>query len=267
MVNDGRKAVQVASRVAGTAALVGLGTAVGYSVVRWLGLFTPLTAAASLGALPSTAVAKPERLVVITSACGCGGLHLDDAVEIVKEIYDLEPGPLSLALHMTGSSTTVAKYLARAIRKSPHTVTAYVPYFALSGGTILALSADEIVMDESAMLGPVDPQLWRFSAHDLADLARTKPIAELDEQFYLLGRESEKALAETLALVRELVNSDAAVARLMGENTTHGHPITFDEAVEMGLRVRRGVPKEIRDYLDRVLLEQKEDDGPLIILR
>jgi len=34
----------------------------------------------------------------------------------------------------------------------------FVPDYAVSGGTLIALAADEIVMCEHAVLGPVDPQ-------------------------------------------------------------------------------------------------------------
>jgi ClpP class serine protease len=34
----------------------------------------------------------------------------------------------------------------------------------MSGGTLIALAADEIVMSEHALLGPTDPQIGKFSA-------------------------------------------------------------------------------------------------------
>lgn len=36
--------------------------------------------------------------------------------------------------------------------------TSFVPHYAMSGGTLIALSAAEIVMGPNAVLGPVDPQ-------------------------------------------------------------------------------------------------------------
>ena len=34
-----------------------------------------------------------------------------------------------------------------------------MPHYAMSGGTLIALAADEIVMSDHAVLGPVDPQM------------------------------------------------------------------------------------------------------------
>ena len=43
-------------------------------------------------------------------------------------------------------------------------MTAVVPHYAMSGGTLIALAADEIVIDTHAVLGPVDPQLGQYAA-------------------------------------------------------------------------------------------------------
>jgi len=43
----------------------------------------------------------------------------------------------------------------------------------MSGGTLIALSADEIVMGEQAVLGPVDPQLGQYPAASLIQLKKT----------------------------------------------------------------------------------------------
>jgi len=43
-------------------------------------------------------------------------------------------------------------------------VTVFVPHYAMSGGTLIALTADEIVMDPNAVLGPVDPQIGNMPA-------------------------------------------------------------------------------------------------------
>ncbi|MGB6808924.1 MAG: hypothetical protein WBE81_20350, partial [Pseudolabrys sp.] len=34
-----------------------------------------------------------------------------------------------------------------------------VPVYAMSGGTLIALAADEIVLGEFSVLGPIDPQI------------------------------------------------------------------------------------------------------------
>ena len=64
-----------------------------------------------------------------------------------------------------------AEQIARALHKHPAKVTVFVPHYAMSGGTLLALAADEIVMDENAVLGPVDPQIGQWPAASIIKVA------------------------------------------------------------------------------------------------
>src|SRR5207237_1424898 len=75
-----------------------------------------------------------------------------------------------------------ALQLARAIRGHKVKVTVFVPHYAMSGGTLIALSADEIVMSKHAVLGPIDPQLGQFPAASLVKVVEQKPIAEIDDE-------------------------------------------------------------------------------------
>lgn len=52
----------------------------------------------------------------------------------------------------------------------------FVPDYAVSGGKLIALAADEIVMCENAVLGPADPQLGEYPAASILKATRQKPI-------------------------------------------------------------------------------------------
>jgi ClpP class serine protease len=43
---------------------------------------------------------------------------------------------------------------------------------------LIALAADEIIMSEHAVLGPVDPQVGQHPAASILKVARQKPVAE-----------------------------------------------------------------------------------------
>jgi len=49
-----------------------------------------------------------------------------------------------------------------------------VPHYAMSGGTLLALAADEVIMDENAVLCPVDPQLGEYPAASIVKIIDEK---------------------------------------------------------------------------------------------
>src|SRR5438445_5933605 len=103
--------------------------------------------------------------------------------------------PLDLILHTPGGLVLAATQIARAIFKHKGKVTVFVPHCAMSGGTLLALAADEIVMCEHAVLGPVDPQLGEYPAASILKAAHQKPIAEVDDKTVILGDHAEKGIA------------------------------------------------------------------------
>lgn len=206
-----------------------------------------------------------ERLLVVAPDPRLG-IDFEAAVETVAAMKSLEPGPLALAVHTLGGQASAVHYLARAIRSSPHEVTAYVPYVAMSGGTIIALAANSLVMDRGAVLGPVDPQFIWGPGHILRELLQRSP-EHLNEEYFIAGREAEKAIAETGSLLEELDVPPAARGRLINGDTTHGHSITLDEAVNLGLPVQEGVPAEIRERVDRAIQEQRDNRGPFLVFK
>jgi ClpP class serine protease len=75
---------------------------------------------------------------------------------------------IGLILHTPGGLVLAATQIADALRSHPAKVTVFVPHYAMSGGALLALSSDEIVMAPHAVLGPVDPQLGQHAAASVA---------------------------------------------------------------------------------------------------
>jgi ClpP class serine protease len=122
----------------------------------------------------------------------------------------------------------------------------------MSGGTLIALAADEIVMCEHAVLGPVDPQLGEYPAASILKAAHQKPIAEVDDKTLILADQAEKAIAQMRQEVSELLagtrpaEKAAEIAKLMTSGTwTHDYPITYERGHELGLPVRNDMPENM----------------------
>ena len=178
-------------------------------------------------------------------------IDVDDSEEVLRAIHLTDPTvPLDIVLHTPGGLVLAALQIARAIHKHQGKVTAVVPHYAMSGGTLIALAADEIVMSEHAVIGPVDPQLGQYPAASILKAVARKPVAEVDDETLILADQSEKAITQVRDSVRELLadkfkeNGKAdELARLLSEGTwTHDHPITFDAAKGFGLPVRSDIP-------------------------
>ena len=184
-------------------------------------------------------------------------INIEDSEEILRAIKLTGPDmPIDLIIHTPGGLLLAASQIARALKRHPGKVTVYVPHYAMSGGTLIALAADEIVMDENAVLGPVDPQLGQFPAASVIRAARVKSPLHLDDQTLVMLDLAEKAIQQVESLVLELIGDKLPaekareMARLLAEGYwTHDRPITYEELKRWGFNVSCEVPTEIFELM------------------
>src|ERR1700704_3780504 len=156
-------------------------------------------------------------------------IDVNDSEEVLRAIHLPDAAvPIDIVLHTPGGVVLASLQIARALHKHQGKVTAFVPHYAMSGGTLIALAADEIVMSEYAVLGPVDPQLGEYPAASILKAVAKKPIAEIDDETLILADQAEKAMAQVCESVRELLATKCPdgkaeeLARLLSEGTwTH----------------------------------------------
>src|SRR5881396_2903594 len=149
-------------------------------------------------------------------------IDINDSEEVLRAIHLTDPEiPIDLVLHTPGGLVLAATQIARAIFTRKGKVTVFVPHYAMSGGTLLALAADEIIMSRYAVLGPVDPQLGEYPAASILKAAHQKPVAEVDDKTLILADQAEKAIAQMRQEVDELLKDKysadeaATMAKLM----------------------------------------------------
>ena len=184
-------------------------------------------------------------------------IDINDSEEVLRAIHLTDPAvPLDIVLHTPGGLVLAALQIARAIHKHKGKVTAFVPHYAMSGGTLIALAASEIVMSEYAVLGPVDPQLGQRPAASILKAVSRKPVAKIDDETLIQADQAEKALSQVHQSVRELLSTKTSddkaeeLAKLLSEGTwTHDHPITYETAKGFGLPVRSDIPAEFLDLM------------------
>jgi ClpP class serine protease len=180
-------------------------------------------------------------------------IDVNDSEQVLRAIHMTDPEmPLDLILHTPGGLVLASLQIARAIRKHRGKVTVFVPHYAMSGGTLIALAAHEIVMSEHAVLGPVDPQVGKHPASSLLKVVRQKPLADVDDETLILADQAEKAVVQVRSSVREILDGRMPpekadeLAGLLSEGTwTHDYPITFEEARRLGLPVRSEMPESV----------------------
>src|ERR1700704_2746810 len=110
-------------------------------------------------------------------------IDVNDSGEVLRAIHLTDPEvPLDIVLHTPGGLVLASLQIARAIHQHKGKVTAFVPHYAMSGGTLIALAADEIVMSEYAVVGPVDPQVGQYAAASVLKAVSRKPIERVDDE-------------------------------------------------------------------------------------
>src|SRR6202171_4182933 len=133
-------------------------------------------------------------------------IDINDSEDVLRAIQMTDADvPLDLVLHTPGGLVLAALQIAKAVREHKGKVTVFVPHYAMSGGTLIALAADEIVMCEHSVLGPVDPQLGEYPAASILQAVHRKPIAEVDDKTLILADQAEKALVQMQYQVSELL--------------------------------------------------------------
>jgi len=184
-------------------------------------------------------------------------IDIDDSEAVIDAINRTDSDvPIDIVLHTPGGLVVAAYQIARAIRRHRGRTTVFVPHHALSGGTLIALAADQIVMSPHAVLGPVDPQVGPYPAASLLRVVRSKAIENIEDETLILADQAEKAMIQLRSIVQEMLTSrypretvDELAELLTQGSWTHDYPINFDQAKGLGLNVSDDMPVEILELM------------------
>jgi ClpP class serine protease len=184
-------------------------------------------------------------------------IDLEDAQTIIAAIKSTpEDMPIDFVIHTPGGLVLAAMQIARAVEAHKAKVTVYVPVYAMSGGTLIALAADEIVLGEFSVLGPIDPQIAGLPAASIIKARDSKPVESVFDLTLVLSDVAEKALAQVKQGAVELLTprmersaAEALAAKLAGGHWTHDYALTAQEARALGLPVKVGMPPEVMQLM------------------
>jgi len=191
-------------------------------------------------------------------------IDIEDSEQVLRAIRLTDPNvPIDVVLHTPGGLVLAAEQIACALNRHKAKVTVFVPHYAMSGGTLVAMAADEIVLDPNGVLGPVDPQLqlpqgggYVPAVSVLAALETQN--ANRDDQTLIMADVAKKAIAQVNQTVYALLRGNqmeeskaTELAKRLSEGCwTHDYPISAGEARELGLPVTEEMPKEIYALMD-----------------
>jgi ClpP class serine protease len=184
-------------------------------------------------------------------------IDINDSEEVLRAIQMTDADvPLDLVLHTPGGLVLAALQIAKAAREHKAKVTVFVPHYAMSGGTLIALAADEIVMCEHSVLGPIDPQLGELPAASLIKVVEQKPMAKIDDKTLIMADVGRKAITQVKQAANELLTrhlpaeqATALAEKLSAGIWTHDYPIWASTGKSLGLPVSTKMPNGVLQLL------------------
>jgi ClpP class serine protease len=184
-------------------------------------------------------------------------IDINDSEEVLRAIQMTDDDiPLDIILHTPGGLVLAALQIARAIHEHKAKVTVFVPHYAMSGGTLIALAADEIVMSKHAVLGPIDPQVGQSPAASLIKAVEQKPIERVKDETLVMADVGRKAIAQLKQSASDILKkrlapdkADALAEKLSTGTWTHDYPLFAATARELGLPVSTDIPNDVLDLM------------------
>lgn len=197
-------------------------------------------------------------------------INIEDSEQVLRAIKLTDNDvAIDLILHTPGGLALAARQIAHALENHKAKVTVFVPHYAMSGGTLIALAADEIVMDPNAVLGPVDPQLNEYPAASILKAVSQKDKNKVDDQTLILADVSEKAIAQLKGVVRNILKGKLgdAKAEVLAETLatgtwTHDYPLTYEELKQLELPVSADMLPEVYEFME--LYPQPKQKAPSV---
>jgi ClpP class serine protease len=186
-------------------------------------------------------------------------ITIEDSEQVLRAIrMTPKDMPIDFIIHTPGGIALAATQIANALADHKAEVRVIVPHYAMSGGTLIALAADKIIMDEHAVLGPVDPQLGQEPAASIVKVKELKEPKDIDDQTLIKIDMSEKALKQMYEYVKNLLlkkgfdeEKASKIAQELSQGKwTHDYPLTVDYLKELGLNVSTDVPEEVYALMD-----------------
>ncbi|WP_275266206.1 SDH family Clp fold serine proteinase [Calorimonas adulescens] len=122
----------------------------------------------------------------------------------------------------------------------------------------MAPAADEIIMDENAVLGPVDPQIGNYPAASILKVLELKDKRYIDDETLILADMANKAKAQVMDCVYEILRANnmeedraLEIAKILTEGRwPHDYPITCKDLKNMGLNVNHNMPLEVYQLME-----------------
>jgi len=178
---------------------------------------------------------------------------MNDVMRLLGLLQLKKNNKYHLIIHTDGGDCTSVDVLSRLLSECKCKIYTYIPKYAYSAGSMLAICGDKIYMNWYSLMGPIDTQIdydedETFSAKYVKEF-RKKSWAKDKE--YLYGLEAEAIHNDDEFIISRILRKnnkkDRIIKRLLNTKYSHGISFTYQDIKEMGLPVINDVPEFIMD--------------------
>ncbi|MFQ5910263.1 MAG: hypothetical protein ACE5IJ_06020 [Thermoplasmata archaeon] len=185
-------------------------------------------------------------------------IEIEDSEKVLLNIKRAgKSQPIDLILHTPGGVALAAQMIAIALKTHRGRVTVHIPFYAMSGGTLIALAADEIRMERFSVMGALDPQIDGLPSNSLVSILERKPIQAVEDKTIVLADIAKLSIVEVQEFIRWLLKrrmkakeAKSLAEYLTGGYISHDEPISYDAIKGYGLPVKLGVPEIVYEFFD-----------------
>ncbi len=159
--------------------------------------------------------------------------------------------PIKVVINTVGGDLFACDKILDKLIKHPYGYIAYILNEAMSAGTIIALGAKEIVMNDDSYLGKIDPQvrteLGMVSAINFCDFTIHRSC--LDSITYNTYKSSIQALNYVTDILKKIINNqnlyESICEKMIYLDQPHFKKFNVSECQKIGLPVRQPTEDEL----------------------
>lgn len=173
-------------------------------------------------------------------------ISAEDLMKIEKQVRKFKGKDFDFIINTFGGDLFASIKIAKFLKAYKGKVRVFVPKYAMSGGTMIALGADEIIMDKQASLGPIDPQLGNlfkyYSSRAWNEIIKKKGKKADDDSYAmaLIGNQVTKIareVANDLVDIKNKKKKRKTVKALVEGMIAHCYQFNYKQLKKLGLKV------------------------------
>lgn len=178
---------------------------------------------------------------------------------------------INIIIQTSGGSATFSEAICYRIlnHKGKGKIKCYIPNYAFSGGWLIALCCDEIIMSENTIVTPCDGQLlWNddktYSASSISEAVKYKQnLNQTIKEAWLATNaeatkfvERHKKLIEKIGKIKSYKSVDILYTEFFSGKYNHDHIFTTQDIIELNSELKVTKIDKVPIYIEK-LLEHK----------